>query len=360
MWSFEQARPLFVAGCPRSGTSAFTEYLNRHPEILVCMERYGRIHVDTVSPELFEFERILDYSKEDTVMPREYHLELLSGKEPEKLRWVGDKYPGYTRWIKRLANNNPEARFLVLYRPAEEVAESWEARSQNPDDPWLGGKNGFELGVDTWNKMLNRVRKAVEGGLRSRTLIISYHDFFERNEDCLRLISWFLNLKFDDSVREAWRQTSQEFKVKRRPKQAPTKEQETFLQNNKDQKIEEWFLDRIEQQWEDLELYEAKREELVRSMDGEPHRLANALLQSRVESEEYAANIRLLEWRVGNLKRRLKRKSTNVQRLKKRNKRLDNEVRRLSREADDSLHLLNGLRTKLSSFSTRIFGFWQR
>ncbi len=324
------------------------------------MERYGRIHVDTVSPELFEFERILDYSKEDTVMPREYHLELLSGKEPEKLRWVGDKYPGYTRWIKRLANNNPEARFIVLYRPAEEVAESWEARSQNPDDPWLGGKNGFELGVDTWNKMLNRVRKAVEGGLRSRTLIISYHDFFERNEDCLRLISWFLNLKFDDSVREAWRQTSQEFKVKRRPKQAPTKEQETFLQNNKDQKIEEWFLDRIEQQWEDLELYEAKREGLVHSMDGEPHRLANALLQSRVESEEYAANIRLLEWRVGNLKRRLKRKSTNVQRLKKRNKHLDNEVRRLSREADDSLHLLNRLRTKLSSFSTRIFGFRQR
>ena len=324
------------------------------------MERYGRVHVDTVSPELFEFERILDYSKEDTVMPREYHLELLSGKEPEKLRWVGDKYPGYTRWIKRLANNNPEARFIVLYRPVEEVAESWEARSQNPDDPWLGGKNGFELGVDTWNKMLNRVRKAVEGGLSSRTLVISYHDFFNRNEDCLCLIGWFLNLKFDDSVREAWKQMSQEFETKRRPKQAPTKEQETFLQDNKDQKIEEWFLDRIEQQWEDLELYEAKCKELVLSADGEPYRLANALLQSRVESEEYAANIQLLEWRVGNLKRRLERKSTNVERLEKRNKHLENKVRRLSREADDSNHLPSGLWNKFASLPTRIFGFRQK
>ena len=359
MWSFEQAKPLFVAGCPRSGTSAFTEYLNLHPEILVCMERYGRVPADVVSPELFEFERILDYSKEDTVMPREYHAELLARKEPEKLKWIGDKYPGYTRWLKKLARNNPEAHFIVLYRPVEEVAESWEAKSKNPDDPWLGGKNGFELGVDTWNKMQNRVRESVERGLDSKTLIMSYHDFFDRNEDCLRLIGRFLGLKFDESVREAWGEMSQEFETKRRPKRAPTEEQEELLLQ-KDHEVEEWLLERIEQQWKDLELYEAEREELVRSMNGEPYRLADALLQSRAESEDHAANARTLKQRIEKLEHRLENKSTNVERLKRRNKRLENKIWSLNRETDAPVSLLRGLRTRLASLSTRIFGFRQR
>lgn len=360
MWSFEKARPLFVAGCPRSGTSAFTEYLNHHPEILVCMERYGRVPVDMVSPELFEFERVLDYNKEDTVMPREYHLDLLSRKAPEKLRWVGDKYPGYTRWMKRLADNNPEAHFIVLYRPIEEVAESWEARSKNPNDPWLGGKNGFELGVDTWNNMQNRVRKSVEGGLRSRTLVISYHDFFDRNEDCLRLIGWFLDLEFDESVRETWRRMSQEFKVKRRPKHASTEQQKELLRQKKDREVEGWLLNRIEQQWEDLELHEAEREQLVRSVGSEPYRLADALLRYRAESEDHATSTRMLKQRIEKLEQQLEKKTRNVERLKRRNKRMEQKIRVLSQEANNSASLLSELWTKLASLSSRVFGVRQR
>ena len=36
----ERARPLFVCGCARSGTTAFGDYLNQHPEVLLCQERY--------------------------------------------------------------------------------------------------------------------------------------------------------------------------------------------------------------------------------------------------------------------------------------------------------------------------------
>lgn len=249
----KNARPLFVAGCQRSGTTAFAEYLNRHPEVLVCLERYGRIPAEEVNPDLFTFERILDYGKEETTRPRGYYEKLLGGKDPERLRWVGDKYPGYARWLRRLDANNPGARFIVLYRPVEEVAESWEARSRNPEDPWLGGKDGFELGVKTWNNIQNRTRKFIEGGLGERILLVSYRDFFYRNEACVPLISAFLGIEFDARVREDWRRMSEAFERERRPKEPLTTEQEEYVRLHKDREAGAWIEARIERQWRRLE-----------------------------------------------------------------------------------------------------------
>jgi hypothetical protein len=53
-------RALFVSGCARSGTTAFSDYLNQHPELLVCRERYKYI-ADEITPDHFTFDRILDY-----------------------------------------------------------------------------------------------------------------------------------------------------------------------------------------------------------------------------------------------------------------------------------------------------------
>ena len=65
-----------------------------------------------------------------------YHTELLAKKDPAKLKWIGDKLPFYVRWMNVLAENNPGARFIVLYRPIEVVVESWESREKDPDDYW--------------------------------------------------------------------------------------------------------------------------------------------------------------------------------------------------------------------------------
>lgn len=54
-------RPLFIAGCPRSGTTALTRYLNLHPEILLCIERYKYLDPERITPDLFTFKRILNY-----------------------------------------------------------------------------------------------------------------------------------------------------------------------------------------------------------------------------------------------------------------------------------------------------------
>jgi hypothetical protein len=256
------ARPLFVGGPQRSGTTALTHYLNVHPEVLLCMERYKWMHPRHIKPELFTFERILDYrvnprgDREETNTPREYHARLLAGKDATKLTWIGDKNPAYVRNLDRLSRNNPGSKFILTYRPLEEVAESFEARSQNPQDPWRLG--GFESGVELWNIAMRATRDFVGDAAALDVMILSYHDFFYRNEACVPLISRFLNLVFDEHIRETWRKMSAEFEEKRRTKSPLTEEQAEFIAKHKDHAAEEWVLRRIDEQWRRLEREEAE------------------------------------------------------------------------------------------------------
>jgi hypothetical protein len=259
----EKARPLFVCGCARSGTTAFADYLNRHHEVLLCQERYkngmGR---ERIAPDLFTFERILDFRPKEMEKPiwkngREffvkYHTELLARKDPAELRWFGDKGPFYVRCMDVLAKNNPGAHFIVLYRPIEEVVESWEARATDPDDHWASHR-GTEEAVKIWNIALQKTREFIESSPIPRVLIVSYRDFFYRNEAVVPLVSRFLGLEFDESMIRAWREASLEFESGRRRKEPLSEEQQSFIQENAERAAEAWVIERIENQWSELGL----------------------------------------------------------------------------------------------------------
>ncbi len=277
------ARPLFVAGPSRSGTTALIDYLNQHDEVLICMERYKFVN-DKVDPSLLTFERILDYepSREgETDVLRERHIELLGSKNPSKLKWIGDKGPGHARRYKVLSKNNPGAHFIITYRPIEEVVESFEDRAKNLDDPWIGGKDGLKMGVAAWNRALQGAREYLENDPEPNGLILNYHDFFYRNEECIPLISRFLEIEFDDSIREAWASSSRDFETRRRKKEPMTEEKAKYIEENKDHDAEAWILERIERQWSDPGLYK-------KSFGEESGRrsLAAALIREKDRQEE--------------------------------------------------------------------------
>lgn len=286
----EKVRPLFVAGCPRSGTTAFANYLNQHPEILVCRERYHGIPSNRLTRDYFTFKRILDFRPKEMKPQRpenwmKYHVETLAKKDPAKLKWIGDKYPLYVHRMRVLERNNPGARFIVLYRPLQEVAESWEARSKEPNDLWLGGKNGFEMAVERWNLALKKTREFIENSSTPRVLIVSYRDFFYQTEAIAPLIFRFLQLEFDASVTKAWKEASLEFESGRRPKKPLSEEQKCFIQEYADLAAEAWILERIEKQRREPGLYiEESREAALASLnevEGQAWRL-----QQRVKTLE--------------------------------------------------------------------------
>ena len=312
------ARPLFVAGCQRSGTTAFADYMNRHPRVLVGVERYGRIPAREITPELFAFERILDY-KEETVRPRKFYEFLLSEKDEESLEWVGDKNPNYLLRLNLLSRNNPGARFIVLHRPVEEVAESWGIGGNNPADPWRGRENGFERGVQAWNRALNKTREFVERGGGEPVLIVSYHDFFYRNEACAPLISHFLDLELDESVLRSWRELSADFERTRRPKNELTEEQEAFVRTHKDHAAEDWTLHRIRAQWESLDA-------------GYGETPPPSAAGGSVGIPETAREDDSLERRVDGLERDLAKTARAVQRLHKEYERLESRARSLDEQ----------------------------
>ncbi len=287
-----KARPLFVCGCDRSGTTAFADYLNRHQEILICQERYKRTRPKSITSDHFTFERILDFRPEETKRPMwklrlsaKYHTELLAKKDPAKLKWIGDKLPFYVRWMDVLAENNPGARFIVLYRPIEEVVESWESRAKDPDDYWEDDL-GAEAAVKTWNMALRKTREFIESSPAPRLLIIGYHDFFYRNEAVVPLVSRFLGLEFDEPVTRAWREASLQFEGGRRHKKPLSEEQRSFIQARADRDAEEWVLERIERQWGEPEIYaEQSTEATLASLDKVEARMWQ--LQQRVKELEY-------------------------------------------------------------------------
>jgi hypothetical protein len=330
-------KPLFVAGCQRSGTTAFTDYLNQHPEVLVCRERYKYVPTEVTVNHL-TFDRILDYREGETNVPREYHVELLESKDPARLRWIGDKNPGYFRHYESLQEYNPGARFIVLYRPVEEVAESFEARARDAGDLWPDHLN-FEKGIQRWNLALERTRDFIENGAGSRTLVVGYHDFFYRNEACIPLISRFLGIDIDESVRKAWKEMSLRFENERRPKETIGRRQASFIRKNKDHAAEEWILERIDRQWSEPELFAARDETLLPPQDERRELVATPVTtRTEVRSPEVRQlerQIEVYEQRVEELESSLTNAQHRARELSKLNQQLTLQRRSLERQMQD-------------------------
>lgn len=294
-------RPLFIVGCPRSGTTGLTNHLNRHESVLVCIERYKHIP-ERITPDLFTFDRILDYREGETNIPRERHVRLLEDKDPAKLEWVGDKSPRYFRYLDTLLANNPGARFIFMYRPVEELAESWEERLQNPRGNWPRRHN-FEEAVRVWNSSLRCVRDFMENGLNPEVFIVSYHDFFGGYEEFISQISRFLGIEFDNSMRETWEEMSRRFEGRRRPKNHLSEEQLSFVRQNKDSAVEEWVLERIEKQ---RQMSWPAAGQPVRSAQQERvEELENQLVKERRKARQLENKSRHLKARVQRLEGQL-------------------------------------------------------
>ncbi|MEJ7841871.1 MAG: sulfotransferase [Rubrobacter sp.] len=289
---------LFIGGPPRSGTTALADYLNQHPELLVCIERYKWVPPHEVRPELFTFERILDYrsssrgDRPETNTPREHHVELLAGKDPQRLAWIGDKTPAYVEQLRWLSENNPGASFILTYRPLEDVAESFEARAKDPEDPWLLG--GFETGVEQWNAAMKSTRNFVKSARNLNVLILSYHDFFYNNQAVVPLLSRFLDIEIDQRTQDAWTRMSRGFEARRRTKEPLSEERRAYIRANKNEAAERWMLNRMRKQRRELELYSP---EAARTLNEERRMSAVRVSEERRKS-------RLLEREVEELRAR--------------------------------------------------------
>ena len=193
------------------------------------------------------------------------HAGLLANRDPARLRWIGASNSDYARRMESVAGNNPGARFIVVYRPVEEIAESWEAKDA---DNHQSSNNGLGREVITWNRSLQSTRRFIRESLVPRVLLISYHDFLYRTEALVPLISRFLELEFDESVTaDLADEVPQSGRV--RSEERLGREKRSLIQKHANRAAEAWILDRIEKQWEEPGLYtqETTKAALATSLD---------------------------------------------------------------------------------------------
>jgi hypothetical protein len=134
-------RPLgfVVFGVPRSGTTAVARYLNAHDDVLCLHERFdpGMKHAGLTFPgALFD----APWGGEAN---RKQNLLRFVGDKTGPIALWGAKTPRYYLRLPRVMAGVPSGRAVHCYRRAEEVAQSYNDRADNPGDHWRGNLRGL-------------------------------------------------------------------------------------------------------------------------------------------------------------------------------------------------------------------------
>jgi Glycosyl transferases group 1/Sulfotransferase family len=170
-------RYLFIAGCPRSGTSALTFLLNEHPQLAIGFERFKRIR-GVLDPFHFDPARLFAPVTAETDVAGELLYERLARRwDAGGVQVLGDKVPLYTRVLPALLDRFPQGRVVVLVRELPDVAASFRRRAADPDD-WWPAENDHRAAVELWNEALADTRRAERLGYGERILLLPYEAFF--------------------------------------------------------------------------------------------------------------------------------------------------------------------------------------
>ncbi len=203
--------PVFVVGCPRSGTTLLNAMLSRHPHLAITHE--WRFVPQLLSPDrhgrardpAFVLEQMLAMPKVDgdLVDPDAARRRLAAVDDPSvadaircvfevyahavgRPRW-GDKTPRNVRHIELLAEAFPDACFVHIIRDGREVADA------NNDAPW--GGSGLLLWANEWAGCIASGRAAARH-LGNRYFEVRYECLVTEPEATLRRVCSFLGEPF--------------------------------------------------------------------------------------------------------------------------------------------------------------------
>jgi hypothetical protein len=216
----DQPRPIFVLGCPRSGTTLLRVMLNAHPRIAIPPEnrfvrplyfrrhalgppgsataarrmartitrrRSGAAHLGLTRPGLTDdLLRVRPGTVGDTLR----HVYTGYAAAQGKPRW-GDKRPSYYSFVDELDRMFPDAQFVHLARDGRACVASL----QRPPFSHTPAR-----AVVTWLNAMHACRRAARRLGPDRFLELRYEDLVTRTEPTLRRLCAFLEEPFDEAM----------------------------------------------------------------------------------------------------------------------------------------------------------------
>ena len=229
-------RPVFVVGCPRSGTTLLQRMLDAHPRMAVAPEtffvrhfwnerdRYGDLSKDAVLDRLVDdlesssaFQQMgLDddafrkaVHRTDRGWPDVFRLLLLQYAEKRGVRRVGEKTPNHVLYISMLRKWFPKAKFVHLVRDPRAVVNSWRSV------PWSSGYRWRD--AEVWVEYVRAGREAETRFGSARVQSFHFETLVRSPRTELQAVCSFLGLSFHEQMLAFHRQDSTAIDVEREP-----------------------------------------------------------------------------------------------------------------------------------------------
>lgn len=227
--------PIFIVGCPRSGTTLLQQMLDAHPAVAIApethfmqyfwqrQEYYGNLLKDDnyhhliedliAHPEFSEMGlNVCEFSKAAWGGERSYQalfrLLLEQFASIRGVEIIGEKTPNHVLYIPTLKKFFPSARFIHIVRDPRAVVNSWRSV------PWSTGSIAGD--AQAWKGHVSAPRRC-SSLLMSSLFTLHYEQLVMAPEENLRSLCQFLNLEFLPEMLTYHRKESQSVNVTREP-----------------------------------------------------------------------------------------------------------------------------------------------
>ena len=232
-------KPIFLVGCPRSGTTLLQQMLDAHSSITIAPETHFIRRFFHKRKNYGELKNDINYRKliNDIVALPEFDEMNLESEHFKRIAWevdrsyaalfdlllheflnlskvsiVGEKTPNHLLYMQTLQNFFPDARFIHIIRDPRAVVNSWRTV------PWSTGTIKNDARV--WQRYMNTAKNKPPAN--ESLLSLTYEQLVTAPEVTLKKICEFLAVPFESSmlqyhnketklvnaVREPWKQNS--------------------------------------------------------------------------------------------------------------------------------------------------------
>jgi Sulfotransferase family len=227
--------PIFLVGCPRSGTTLLQQMLDAHPSVAIAPEthfirlfwlrrdryldlaedeNYRRLLADLIAlPEFNEMGLNPQHFSErawqqERTFPNLFHLLLEQFAHKQGVGIVGEKTPNHVLHLTALQQFFPDARFVHIVRDPRAVVNSWRTV------PWSTGSIAGD--AEMWRYYVSAARYS-PASVQSTLLTLHYEQLVLEPEANLRSLCTFLNLEFTPAMLAYYQHYSQRVNVTREP-----------------------------------------------------------------------------------------------------------------------------------------------
>ena len=172
----------FVTGVPRSGTSALARLLTAQPDIAIMNERYGgKLGRPDFGPQYFSAERARTLVEGESKAAFDNPTTVAALEKWNSAAVIGDKIPNIPA-VLRIAERFQDPKIIAIVRDPFSVAQSFQARRDNPQDLQWNPNYDYAAAVEQHNRSMAALLAARET-LGKNLLVVGYERVFSPDAD---------------------------------------------------------------------------------------------------------------------------------------------------------------------------------